>query len=366
MWDCNNIYEDGRRYWEWGVDVGELCLNVTMFSTICQAHTAKEQHHNHSKHHADAKDVSSWSTWSTDMESAIDSSFFWGYLVTQIPGGFLASFFPANRIFGAAIVGSAFCNMFIPLCIYLNPIILICVRVVQGLVEVSSWHFEGSLVAKTLTMFVGRDISGLPWHLAILGTAAWTVTPRDDCVQRLVCGRCDRLAGVRLFGRSQLAGAVLFLQYGRIYMVNAGNVESKLWYSTHLSAHSKCPGTACGCGWSSRSRAAIRRSRCTNWSTSRSRSVSPCSNRCRRLRRRRGTTSCARCPCTRLSWRTSAGRGTSTCWCCIRARIWSIGSTSKCKRYEAGLRGNEYSAFLRHNSFALSRRPDSLERCRIW
>lgn len=70
------------------------------------------------------------------MESAIDSSFFWGYLVTQIPGGFLASFFPANRIFGAAIVGSSFCNMFIPVAIYLNPIILILVRVLQGLVEV--------------------------------------------------------------------------------------------------------------------------------------------------------------------------------------------------------------------------------------
>jgi MFS transporter, ACS family, solute carrier family 17 (sodium-dependent inorganic phosphate cotransporter), member 6/7/8 len=35
--------------------------------------------------------------WSVGVESAIDSSFFWGYLVTQVPGGFLASKFPANR-----------------------------------------------------------------------------------------------------------------------------------------------------------------------------------------------------------------------------------------------------------------------------
>lgn len=72
-----------------------------------------------------------------DMESAIDSSFFWGYLVTQIPGGFLASMFPANRIFGAAIISSACLNMFVPLSIYFNPIILIIVRILQGLVEVS-------------------------------------------------------------------------------------------------------------------------------------------------------------------------------------------------------------------------------------
>lgn len=75
--------------------------------------------------------------WSTDMESAIDSSFFWGYLITQIPGGFLASFFPSNRIFGAAIFGSSICNLFIPLSIYLSPYILIIVRILQGLVEVS-------------------------------------------------------------------------------------------------------------------------------------------------------------------------------------------------------------------------------------
>lgn len=76
------------------------------------------------------------SQWSMDMESAIDSSFFWGYLVTQIPGGFLASMFPANRIFGAAIFCSACLNMLVPLSIYFNPIILIMVRILQGLVEV--------------------------------------------------------------------------------------------------------------------------------------------------------------------------------------------------------------------------------------
>lgn len=75
--------------------------------------------------------------WSADWASAIDSSFFWGYLVTQIPGGFLASFFPSNRIFGAAIFGSSICNLFIPLSLHVSLYILIIVRVFQGLVEVS-------------------------------------------------------------------------------------------------------------------------------------------------------------------------------------------------------------------------------------
>lgn len=71
------------------------------------------------------------------MESAVDSSFFWGYLVTQVPGGFLASMYPANRIFGTAIACSSFLNLLVPGAMALDPIVLIMVRVLQGLVEVS-------------------------------------------------------------------------------------------------------------------------------------------------------------------------------------------------------------------------------------
>lgn len=35
--------------------------------------------------------------WTPETIGVVDSSFFWGYIVTQIPGGFLAARFPANR-----------------------------------------------------------------------------------------------------------------------------------------------------------------------------------------------------------------------------------------------------------------------------
>jgi fucose permease len=34
--------------------------------------------------------------WNPSTIGLVDSSFFWGYLVTQIPGGYLASRMPAN------------------------------------------------------------------------------------------------------------------------------------------------------------------------------------------------------------------------------------------------------------------------------
>lgn len=74
--------------------------------------------------------------WSVAMESAVDSSFFWGYLVTQVPGGFLASAYPANRIFGTAIAISSFLNLFMPGAMSFSPLAVIVIKVMQGFVEV--------------------------------------------------------------------------------------------------------------------------------------------------------------------------------------------------------------------------------------
>ncbi|KAG8194462.1 hypothetical protein JTE90_013220 [Oedothorax gibbosus] len=73
--------------------------------------------------------------WSYNTIGLIDSSFFWGYLVTQIPGGFLATKYPANRVFGTAIAVSAFLNLLIPKSAQFSVTLVIFVRILQGLVE---------------------------------------------------------------------------------------------------------------------------------------------------------------------------------------------------------------------------------------
>ncbi|KAJ1519481.1 hypothetical protein ONE63_004767 [Megalurothrips usitatus] len=72
--------------------------------------------------------------WSVAVESMVDSSFFWGYFVTQVPGGFLASRYPATRIFGLAIVTSSVLNLLVPIAAT-HAFTVILVRICQGLVE---------------------------------------------------------------------------------------------------------------------------------------------------------------------------------------------------------------------------------------
>ena len=73
--------------------------------------------------------------WTPETIGFVDASFFWGYIVTQIPGGFLAAKVSPTKLFGAAIACSSCLNMLIPTATEISPVCVICVRVLQGLVE---------------------------------------------------------------------------------------------------------------------------------------------------------------------------------------------------------------------------------------
>ncbi|XP_039555414.1 vesicular glutamate transporter 1-like, partial [Passer montanus] len=83
--------------------------------------------------------------WDPETVGMIHGSFFWGYIVTQIPGGFIAQKFAANRVFGLAIVSTSVLNMLIPSAARTHVGCVIAVRVMQGLVEVRSWWVSGGV-----------------------------------------------------------------------------------------------------------------------------------------------------------------------------------------------------------------------------
>uniref|UniRef100_A0A8C7YJK5 Vesicular glutamate transporter 1 n=1 Tax=Oryzias sinensis TaxID=183150 RepID=A0A8C7YJK5_9TELE len=73
--------------------------------------------------------------WDPETVGMIHGSFFWGYIVTQIPGGFICQKFAANRVFGFAIVATSCLNMLIPSAARMHFGCVIIVRIFQGLVE---------------------------------------------------------------------------------------------------------------------------------------------------------------------------------------------------------------------------------------
>ncbi|KAF7248467.1 Vesicular glutamate transporter 3 [Varanus komodoensis] len=73
--------------------------------------------------------------WDPETVGLIHGSFFWGYIITQIPGGFIANKLAANRVFGAAIFLTSTLNMFIPTAARVHYGCVMFVRILQGLVE---------------------------------------------------------------------------------------------------------------------------------------------------------------------------------------------------------------------------------------
>uniref|UniRef100_A0AAR2IXB3 Major facilitator superfamily (MFS) profile domain-containing protein n=1 Tax=Pygocentrus nattereri TaxID=42514 RepID=A0AAR2IXB3_PYGNA len=73
--------------------------------------------------------------WDPETVGMIHGSFFWGYIVTQIPGGYISSRLAANRVFGAAILLTSTLNMFIPSAARVHYGCVMFVRILQGLVE---------------------------------------------------------------------------------------------------------------------------------------------------------------------------------------------------------------------------------------
>uniref|UniRef100_A0A8C9VYS8 Vesicular glutamate transporter 1 n=1 Tax=Scleropages formosus TaxID=113540 RepID=A0A8C9VYS8_SCLFO len=91
---------------------------------------------NHTIYKGDKKVlVAAQFSWDPETVGMIHGSFFWGYIVTQIPGGFICQKFAANRVFGFAVVATSTLNMLIPSAARIHFGCVILIRILQGLVE---------------------------------------------------------------------------------------------------------------------------------------------------------------------------------------------------------------------------------------
>ena len=65
------------------------------------------------------------------------AAFFYGYIITQIPGGWLATRFGGKWVFGVGVVMTSVFTLFTPLAALSNVEFLIAVRVLEGFFEVN-------------------------------------------------------------------------------------------------------------------------------------------------------------------------------------------------------------------------------------
>ncbi|XP_014680972.1 PREDICTED: sialin-like [Priapulus caudatus] len=73
--------------------------------------------------------------WDKQQQGLILGSFFWGYLVTQIPGGWISERYGGKRVFGYAMLLTAIATLLTPLGARKHWMLLVFLRIVQGLGE---------------------------------------------------------------------------------------------------------------------------------------------------------------------------------------------------------------------------------------
>ena len=71
--------------------------------------------------------------WSKELRGHVLSSFFYGYIVTQVPGGWLASHYGGKHVFSVGILITVFATTLVPVAARAHVALLIALRIVMGL-----------------------------------------------------------------------------------------------------------------------------------------------------------------------------------------------------------------------------------------
>jgi len=71
--------------------------------------------------------------WNKDTQSLVLSSFFWGYVLTQIPAGWLSQRYGGKRVMGAFMFASVVSSLLTTVGARLSPYVLIALRIINGM-----------------------------------------------------------------------------------------------------------------------------------------------------------------------------------------------------------------------------------------
>lgn len=75
--------------------------------------------------------------WPKEIQGLLLGAFFWGYLTTQIIGGWMASRFGGKRVFGYFMLVCALATLLMPVGARIDYRLLLALRIIAGLCQVS-------------------------------------------------------------------------------------------------------------------------------------------------------------------------------------------------------------------------------------
>lgn len=87
--------------------------------------------------------------WDQNSQSLILGAFYYGYILTQVPGGWLAEKMGGKLLFGAGILCTSILTLFTPLAARAGVPYLVAVRVLEGVGEVRA----AKLLSKSCCLF---------------------------------------------------------------------------------------------------------------------------------------------------------------------------------------------------------------------
>lgn len=75
--------------------------------------------------------------WDSTQQGLIFGAFFYGYVLTQIPGGWVAENYGGTRMYGLGVLCTAILTMLTPVAASFGANAVVALRVLEGIGEVS-------------------------------------------------------------------------------------------------------------------------------------------------------------------------------------------------------------------------------------
>ncbi|CAB4053966.1 SLC17A5 [Lepeophtheirus salmonis] len=108
--------------------------------------------------------------WSEEQKNLILGSFFYGYVLTQIPGGYLAEKYGGKWLFGLGTLSTAILTILTPLAASLGITALVVLRIIEGLAERVTFPVMHALISKWIHKNERSKLGTIIWTGANFGT----------------------------------------------------------------------------------------------------------------------------------------------------------------------------------------------------